>query len=36
MKLGIKNKNNIDNVLDSMLLLDRLYKSAELGEEIKL
>jgi predicted dehydrogenase len=33
---GIKNKNNIDNILESMKLLDNLYKSAEIGKEIQL
>ncbi len=33
---GKKNKNNIDNVLESAKLLDALYQSAEKGEEIKL
>ena len=33
---GVKNKNNIDNILESMKLLDYLYKSAELGKEIEL
>ena len=33
---GIKNKNNIDNILESMKLLDYLYKSAEIGKEIQL
>ena len=33
---GVKNKNNIDNILESMKLLDCLYKSAELGKEIEL
>lgn len=33
---GIKNRSHIDNILDSMLLLDTLYQSAERGEEIKL
>ena len=32
---GIKNKNNIDNILESMKLLDYLYKSAEIGKEIQ-
>ncbi len=36
MYSGIKNKNNIDNILESMKLLDTLYKSAELGKEIQL
>ena len=33
---GEKNKNNIDFVLESMRLLDALYRSAELGEEVRL
>ena len=33
---GIKTKSNIEYVLESAKLLDTLYKSAELGEEIKL
>ena len=33
---GVKNKNNIDNILESMKLLDYLYKSAEIGKEIEL
>lgn len=33
---GIKNKNNIENVLESAKLLDALYASAEKREEIKL
>ncbi len=33
---GVKNKNNIDNILESMKLLDYLYRSAELGKEIEL
>ena len=32
---GVKNKNNIDNILESMKLLDYLYKSAEIGKEIQ-
>ena len=35
MKVGKKNRNNIDNVLDSMKLLDCLYQSADRAEEIK-
>lgn len=31
---GEKNRNHIDNILESMRLLDALYKSAELGEEV--
>ena len=33
---GVKNRNNIDNVLESMKLLDALYKSADQGHEIDL
>lgn len=33
---GIKNKSNIENILESMKLLDTLYKSAELKKEIQL
>ncbi len=33
---GIKDKNNIENILESMRLLDSLYKSAEQHREIKL
>ena len=33
---GIKDKNNIENILESAKLLDSLYESAKLGEEIKL
>ena len=33
---GVKNRSHIDNILDSMLLLDTLYQSADRGEEIKL
>ena len=32
---GIKNKNNIENILESMKLLDSLYRSSEKKEEIK-
>ena len=32
---GVKNKNNIDNILESMKLLDYLYRSAEIGKEIQ-
>ena len=35
-KSGEKNRSHIDNILNSMRLLDTLYKSAERGEEIKL
>lgn len=33
---NVKDKNNIDNILESMKLLDSLYKSSELGKEIVL
>ncbi len=33
---GVKNKSNIENILESMKLLDTLYKSAELKKEIQL
>lgn len=33
---GIKNKNNVENVLESMKLLDSLYRSSEKKEEIRL
>ena len=36
VKSGIKNKNNIENILESAKLLDALYASAEKREEIKL
>ena len=32
---GVKNKANIDNIVESMKLLDALYRSSELGEEVK-
>lgn len=35
IKTGIKDKNNIENILESMKLLDALYKSADKKEEIK-
>ena len=31
---GVKNRNNIDNILESMKLLDRLYESAKISREI--
>ena len=34
-KTGVKNENNVDGVLETMKLLDALYKSAELGKEIR-
>ncbi len=36
IKTGIKNKNHVDNILESMKLLDALYLSAEKQEEVKL
>ena len=35
IKTGVKDKNNIENILESMKLLDALYKSAEKKGEIK-
>lgn len=35
-KTGVKDKNNIEQVLESMKLLDSLYKSAALKKEIQL
>ena len=35
VKTGVKNKNYIDNILESMKLLDALYRSAELGKEVE-
>ena len=32
---GIKDRNNIDNILESAKLLDFLYKSAETKKEIQ-
>ena len=32
---GVKSKNHIDNILESMKLLDALYESAAIGREIK-
>ncbi len=34
-KTGVKNRSHIDNILESMKLLDNLYQSADKGEEIK-
>ena len=36
IKSGVKNRNNIDNILESMKLLDALYASAAKGSEIDL
>lgn len=36
VRTGVKDKNNIQNILESQRLLDMLYRSAETGEEIKL
>ena len=35
IETGVKDKNNIDNILESMKLLDALYTSAEKKEEIR-
>ncbi|MBO5285357.1 MAG: Gfo/Idh/MocA family oxidoreductase [Clostridia bacterium] len=35
-KTGVKDKNNIDNILESMKLLDALYASSDKKKEIKL
>ena len=32
---GVKNRNHIDNILESAKLLDRLYASAEAGRELE-
>ncbi|MBE6612396.1 MAG: Gfo/Idh/MocA family oxidoreductase [Ruminococcaceae bacterium] len=36
IETGVKNRNNVDNILESMKLLDALYKSAEEKREIAL
>ena len=36
VRTGEKNRNNIDNILESMKLLDYLYRSAEVRKEIEL
>jgi predicted dehydrogenase len=36
IETGVKDKNNIDYILESMKLLDALYASAEKKEEIRL
>lgn len=36
LETGEKDKNNIDNILESMLLLDRLYRSAEENCEVEI
>ena len=33
-KSGVKNRNNVENILESMKLLDALYRSSECGHEI--
>ena len=35
IETGVKDKNNIENILESMKLLDALYTSAEKKEEIR-
>ena len=34
IETGVKDKNNIENILESAKLLDALYKSAEIKKEI--
>ena len=36
MRDNVKTRNDVSNILESMKLLDYLYRSAEIGEEIKL
>ena len=36
IKTGVKDKNNVDFILESMKLLDCIYQSAESGKEIVL
>ncbi len=36
VKTGVKNRNHISNILETMKLLDTLYKSAEIEREIQL
>lgn len=36
IETGVKNRNNIVNILESMKLLDTLYQSADIRQEIKL
>ncbi len=36
IKTGVKNRNYITNILETMKLLDTLYKSSEIGKEIEL
>ena len=36
IETGVKDRNNIDNILESMKLLDRLYASAAIHKEIEL
>ena len=35
IRTGVHDKNNIENILDSMKLLDALYQSADKREEIR-
>ena len=35
IETGVKDKNNVENILESMKLLDALYRSAEQKGEIK-
>ena len=36
VRTGVKNRNNIDNILESAKLLDAIYASAEISKEIEL
>jgi len=36
IETGIKNRSHIDNILNSMLLLDSLYRSNDEGKEVAL
>ena len=36
IRTGVKNRNHISNILETMKLLDTLYKSAEAGREVEL
>ena len=36
IETGVKDKNNIENILETMKLLDALYESAKRREELKL
>ena len=36
IKTGVRNRNHISNILETMKLLDTLYRSSEIGKEIEL